>query len=249
MRAAPLALLVAACSCGATTAGGPAAGEPFTEWGVAGLTLTRQCESVPDDSRCWVTGVDGDGHALDGAALFVRAAAEPGVTPAEMARRAECTLFDEAGAEPVAPGLGERRFVSAAEDAVVTAPAVESGRLVYFRMDGEMSPTLQRVVIELASGTVVERRPATEVVALTSPGEPACEPVATCGCEIGCRTFVRVTTASGERFRDADGALWYRPDAGHPLRTVDEEACEEACRPEPARRRCAVIEGVCGEAP
>lgn len=251
MRTAPLVLLLAACHCGATTGGGAVGAEtqPFTQWTVEGLTLTRQCESVPDDSRCWVTGTDASGRTIDGAELFVRAVAEPGVAPEDMARRAECTVFAEAGAEPVAPGLGERQFVSAAEDAVVVAPRIDSGRLVYFRMEGEMAPSLQRVAIDLLTGVVVERMSATDVVALTAPGEAACEPTATCGCEHGCEALVRVTTASGERFRDESGHLWYRPSVGHPLSRLDEAVCEESCPRLPAQRRCLMIEGACSEAP
>lgn len=241
MRASTLFLLLAACSCG-----GASAGEPFTRWQVTGLTLSRRCESVPDDSRCWVVGEEG-GRELTGAELFVRAA-DPTLAPGELARRAEDTIFQESGAEPVPPGGGARLFVTAEEDAVVRAPRIEAGRLVYFRMDGEMSPRLEQVSIELESGAVT-RTSASDLVALTAPGEAACEPWATCGCELGCRAFTRVSLPSGERFRDDTGALWYRPEAGHPLRTAIDEACEESCPREPARRRCAVIEDACAEAP
>lgn len=241
MRASTLVVLLAACSCG-----GGAAGEPFARWQVSGLTLSRRCESVPDDSRCWVVGEE-SGRELTGAELFVRAA-DPTLAAVELARRAEDTIFQESGAEPVPPGGGARLFVTAEEDALVRAPAIEDGRLVYFRMDGEMSPRLERVSIELATGAVT-RTSASDLVALSAPGEAACEPWARCGCELGCRAFTRVSLPSGERFRDEAGALWYRPETGHPLRTAIDEACEESCPREPARRRCAVIEGACAEAP
>lgn len=234
---------------GCSGAGAPTPGtgtgdrQPFRGWSVPGLVLTRVCESLPDDSRCWVSGVDESGNPVEGASLFVRAA-DPAATPDVLARRAEDTLFAESGSEPLLPGSGES-FATADERALITAPRVEGGRLVYFRAYGEMSPQLTQVTIDLSTGAI-ERIAAADLVARTAAGEPACESYAVCHCERGCRAFARVVTSAGERFRDEAGGLWYRPDVARPLRAIDETTCDETCRVGPAALHCTTTNGVCG---
>lgn len=244
-RGLALLLLVTGCSCGAGTSAGPGSGPdapdvtPFTEWSVPGLTLTRRCYAVPDQSTCAVVGATADGSEVGGRALWSRIASDASLAADDLARRAIAVLLGEAGSEPLGPESDRSlwgSFVSDAEWAIVQAPARENDWVVFDFVEGEMSPQANRIRVHLASGTV-ERAPLAELASLRAEASGAvlCAPALTCGCDRGCVRFEPVPAVrGGERFREVGGdppALYYRTRAGW-MALAGAEECGESC-PEP----------------
>jgi hypothetical protein len=223
----------------------------FTGWSVPGLTLYRHCMSIPDRSTCSIVAVDGDGALVRGTDLWRRL---PEGTPAERAARAADVLLGEAGQEPATPESDRSRWstIGAEEWSVVAAPALDGDALVFYFVEGEMDPSMNRIRLDLASGAVT-RTPALDVWVETAPaGElPRCEPVISCGCDRGClRVDVVHVPNGGDRFRplDADrrGVVHFRDPTTGALRQVADEACEESCPPQRPTYRCELRGETCG---
>lgn len=249
--------VVFAVACGSGAPSGPSTGpggatteeQPFATWSEAGVTLTVRCMAIPDRSTCSVIGRDEHGTEIAGATLLTRMAARD-LPPEELARRSEALLFGEAGAEPVLLGTGPHTSVSPEEESVLASPSREGDVLTYFRMEGEMSPTLMRVRVDLAAGTVIERTNAVTIYAETAPAEDTvCEAWTACSCDMGCASFDHLRTPEGERFRSADRRLYFRRPGGGPLRPLAEETCTEPCLEGTAHTTCALVMGACQAAP
>lgn len=255
MRALSIVIAVGlgACSSGADSLPGalaPLAGEVtrFEGWSLPGLTLYRRCMAMPDRSTCSIVGVDADGVLVPSVEIFRRL--PPELTPLELAQRAHDLVLGEAGQEPLRPGSDRTQWGSIVSDeewSVVAEPVIEGGAIVFFTMEGEMDPTAMRVRVDRATGRVTRENAADVWIARAPVGAVSCEPVATCGCEMGC---LRVDTVRlprrGDAFRALDRARsrYFRESSGF-LRTLADEECAESCPPAPPSYRCELHGEAC----
>lgn len=248
------------CSGGTASTGLPAAlrtrGEteeirPFTDFAVPGLALYLASGAVPDHGWSYVIGVAEDGSLVEGAALMARFGA---MTPDLFAARVISVLLREHGASPVLPGGEPSQRVSEQAARIVHAPRIADGSLVFFFLEGEMSPTLNEIRVD-ARTFALTRRSADEVLLAAGEtvltGQAACQPFARCGCYDGCRRFmtIRVPPDGATRFRlegESEAVLF---EAGAPCTG---ERCARVCRADTESAYCdpalVRIAEECGEA-
>lgn len=273
-RTIALVVVLASCGDGGGTSLPPAlesmrAGHeitPFDAWRVPGVDLYRvTIVGVADLTRSSVVGVDARGALVTGPALMERMGVLP---PDELATRALAVLLGAAHESPRAPTEPRPRFVGEDEWALVTAPTIEDGTLVFWRTTGDMDPELVEVRIDTTRWTVESRRAVDVLLArgrTVVTGAPFCAPVARCGCWSGCerlqwvrlpnddRSIARLVVGDGE----GDGELFVREErceAGRCLRVcaadrpdahchdalvpLAEHGCAESCPPSEAPFHC-----------
>ncbi len=251
-----LAIVSVACSCGA---GGATRGvvegaesTPFTAWPEPGLRLERRCVTAPDLSRCHVVGIEADGSELSGRALWTRIAPAHAGDADALARRTMDVLLGHAGGSWLDADTDRERssFVSEAEWAIVRAPSIEDGSVVFDLMEGEMHPEAMRARVHIASGAV-EHQPLRELASAAAEaiGPALCAPALGCGCDVGCVRFEPVPPSAGQaRFRDPrTRTLFFRNQLGWMQETADLVACDVSCF-EPARGpeyACAIEGDAC----
>jgi hypothetical protein len=130
----------------------------FDGYKVEGLALWQvQGESVPDrNGDRFVVGVDGTGKLVEGFDLFRRAAT--GQAPEELARRVFDILLAGHGS-PLDPARDQPLSMFPKEEwALVKAPAVTGGVLVFWYVQGEMAPQVVRGTLDLQTGALARRR-------------------------------------------------------------------------------------------
>lgn len=224
----------------------------FTGYSVSGLTLYRVAlVGVSDLDRVSVVGVEEEGEGLvSGEALFLRMRGE--LRAEELARRAFDTLLGAQGHRPLSPDSERVQFATEEEWALVRAPAVENGSLTFWALQGSMSPEVVRHQVDLESGRV-ETTSARELVPEERDADEEdafCEPLAACGCWVGCARFV----ADGDHFRVVDGAHERQIFDRRSDCTTDDgdETCRRVCDADGPEATCrdglVPREEECGEA-
>lgn len=245
---------------------------PYDGFTIAGLRLFRASGAVPDHGWSYIVGVDRDGALVEREALMARLGP---LDPETFAVRAIAILLREEGQRPLLPTDERPQFVSEAGFEVVTAPRREGDTIIFFVMEGEMSPRLVEVRVDATTYAVTQRSGDDVLLALGRVVEtniPLCQPYATCGCYDGCRRFtsVRVPPSGDVRFRledDAERPLFApaaactgarcarvcRVDAPtancDPALVRENEPCTEACPPSEAPYHCETLVSGCRVVP
>ena len=151
---------------------------PFDAYVIDGVSLFRVA-TTGRRPRSTVVGVeDASGALLERSALFTRAAENR--PPEVLAVIATDTVLGRHGDRPLFPRGPHPEWLSAADAALITAPAAADNRVTFFLAD-DAQQSLSRFEIGLA-GSSVQIRSAEQLRAST----PFCVPQLDCGCWIGC---------------------------------------------------------------
>jgi len=98
------------------------------------------------------------GDLVEGRALFLRIHAVV-TDPAKLSRAALGTLWQHASYRPMQPGGHRPSIFPEQEFAQIRAPRVESGTLIFWSTEGEMSPELVERHVNLTTGETSLREP------------------------------------------------------------------------------------------
>lgn len=176
LRGTAAAFLLLACHCGGAEGGMPSAlaryprdqfaVEPTGQWSAPGLRFYRVVTiGELDHSSVRVVAVDEHDTLVEGSDLFVRFTSLPAD---ELARRACVTLVD--GCTPLAEADPGGAMWVGGDATRIHGPRLADGQLVMDVIVGDMSPSVVRMTIDVASGTILSRE--------TLPRDPASAPPA-----------------------------------------------------------------------
>ena len=177
--------------------------QPFDGWSVHGLQLYVVQRRGPNPTgRRWVVGIDErSGELVQSASLMERL---PSLHADVLALRALSILIERHGVSPLRSDSPRDPAVEAVDWNLIAAPRSDGEELVFWALVERFEPTLTEYRVDLHDWSVdwseaSEVRTAQGEVQARGPSH--CEPVARCGCFVGCERVQPITDTRAARRR------------------------------------------------